>query len=410
MEINTSIPEKAEYLQKLQEKGFQIPDFVYITAGQFAKKDYEELTHFLESHKESYKIIVRSAHPMESDFKGGTFDSLETYADIAGIEYARNKIIKQAKTSKNLSILRQQKFNNAPEFDVEQMGVIVMPFLEGTTIMVKMLSNQWEFGYCKNNNHRVQSEPYITNVPHDNRLLSLSKSIQEKLGFKCEIEYIATDSGDIYVVQVKNISMIDTLDEKKDLRSIHMDGIRRIRKRHNYRERPIYIMDNRKFYIQVISQCEEFLANPSRNLDIVLKIIDEYEKELETFALNHQRFAVIGFSIQGSRELYQIANHYLDELPEFQKKLSKALSDNLYKIDYFLSEADTLLAKDRFRMNLGTHDAYGIDTVRNPIWTIFWDADRHDQVISRFTELGWKSGDTIGIEIDAQERPIVFQV
>ncbi len=410
MEIASSIPEKAGQLQKLQEKGFQIPEFVYITAEQFEKKDYEQLTHFLESHKESYKIIVRSAHPMESDFKGGTFESLETYADIAGIEYARKKIIKQAKTSKTLSILRQQKFNNAPELDVEKMGVIVMPFLEGTTIMVKMLSNEWEFGYCKNNNHKVQSEPYISNVPHDKRLLSLSKSIQETLGFRCEIEYIETESGEIYVVQVKNISMIDALDEKKDLRSIHMDGIRRIRKRHNYRERPVYIMDNRQFYTQVISQCEEFLARPSNNLDIVLQTIHAYEDELKNFALKHQRFAVIGFCIQGSKELYQTANHYLDEYPDFQKTLSKALSDNLYKIDYFLSEADTLLAKDKFRMNLGTHDAYGIDTVRNPIWTIFWDADRHEQVVSRFTELGLKSGDMIGIEIDAQERPIVFQV
>ncbi len=410
MNTNNHIPEKANLLQKLQDAGFQVPEFVYVTSEQFINKDYSRLNSFLAAHKESYKIIVRSAHPMESAFKGGTFESLETYADIAGIEYARKKIITDAKTSKNLSIRRQQHFNNAPQVDVDEMGVIVMPFFEGTTVMVKMISSRWEFGYCKNRNHKVQSEPYITNVPHDKRLLSLSESIQETLGFKCEIEYIITETGDIYIVQAKNISMVETLDEKRDLRSIRMDGIHRIRKRHNYRERPVYIMDNKQFYIQVISQCEEFIVNPSCGLDTVLESIRAYEEELEIFALRHHRFAVIGFSIREPRELYQIANHYLDDYPEDQKVLSKALSNNLYKIDYFLAEADTLLAKNRFRMNLGTHDAYGIDTVRNPMWSVFWDADRHEEIVSQFVRLGWRSGDTMAIEIDAEDRPIVFKI
>ncbi|MFP4087993.1 MAG: hypothetical protein ACLFUL_14515 [Desulfobacteraceae bacterium] len=41
----------------------------------------------------------------------------------------------------------------------------------------------------------------------------------------------------------------------------------------------------------------------------------------------------------------------------------------MYKIDYFLSEADTLIVKDKIGVNLCTHDAYGIDTVRYPYWT-----------------------------------------
>ncbi len=410
MNTDSQIPEKAELLQKLEKAGFQVPEFVYVTAEQFANQDYSVLNSFLDAHRESYKIIVRSAHPMESAFKGGTFESLETYADIAGIEYARKKIIKNAEINKSLSIRRQQQFNGAPHIDLDKMGVIVMPFFEGTTVMVKMLSNRWEFGYCKNRNHKVQNEPYITDIPHDKRLLSLSESIQNTLGFKCEIEYIITETGDIYVVQAKNISAVEILDEKREQRSIRMDGIHRIRKRHNYRERPVYIMNNKQFYIQVINQCEEFIVNPSCGLDVVLESIRAYEEELESFALRYNRFAVIGFSIREPRELYQIANHYLDDYPEDQKILSKALSDNLYKIDFFLAEADTLLAKNRFRMNLGTHDAYGIDTVRNPIWSVFWDADRHEQVVSQFIRMGWRSGDTIGIEIDTQEIPVVFQV
>ena len=65
-----------------------------------------------------FKVIARSAHPQEEYFKGGTFDSLETYADVAGIEYARNRIITFGKTAKQLSIMRQQEFNHAPEVDL----------------------------------------------------------------------------------------------------------------------------------------------------------------------------------------------------------------------------------------------------------------------------------------------------
>ena len=64
---------------------------------------------------------------MESFFKGGTFDSLETYADKEGIRYARSRIIKMAETAKRLSIQRQQQFFGAPEIDLEDMGMVVMP-------------------------------------------------------------------------------------------------------------------------------------------------------------------------------------------------------------------------------------------------------------------------------------------
>ena len=43
---------------------------------------------------------------------------------------------------------------------------------------------------------------------------------------------------------------------------------------------------------------------------------------------------------------FQKASHCLDELPEYQARLTQVLLDNQYQIDYFLSEADTILAKD----------------------------------------------------------------
>ncbi len=408
--MKNKIPEKARLLEKLRKNGFNVPDFIYVPADQFNSKDFTQLDLFLDKHRESYKVIARSAHPLESEYKGGTFDSLETYADIGGIKYARNRMIKIAETSKRLSIQRQQMFNHAPQIDMNGMGVIVMPFVNGSSVMAKMIGNHWEFGYCRDRTRKVQSEPYITNVPHDRRLLKLSIDIQKTLGFRCEIEYIISTEGDIHVVQAKDISSIEMLEEKESERSIKLDGIRRIRKRRNYRERPVYVMNNKAFYINIISQCEDLLKKgkgPKLDINDIISTIKAYETELDSFALRHQRFAVLGFSIQDSSELYQIASHYLEEFPEFQETLSKALHNNLYKIDIFLAEADTLIAKDKFRINLCSHDAYGIDTVRNPLWSAYWRIDRHDEVVKEFLRLGFKTGDTIGIDIDAEGRPII---
>jgi hypothetical protein len=408
--MKNQIPEKASLLEKLRKHGFNVPDFIYVPADKFNDEDFKHLDLFLDKHRESYKVIARSAHPQESEYIGGTFDSIVTYADIGGIRYARNRMIKIAKTSKRLSIQRQQKFSHAPEIDINEMGIVIMPFIDGSSVMAKMIVNDWEFGYCRNRSHKVQTEPRITKVPHDQRLLNLSKDIQKALGFRCEIEYIIAKDGEIHVVQAKDISNIETLEEKENHYSIRLDGIRRIRKRRNYRERPVYVMDNKAFYINIISQCEDLLPNSKGSIpDIndLIASIRAYEKELESFALRHQRFAVLGFSIQDSGELYQIANHYLEESPKLQKDLSKALHGNLYKIDIFLAEADTLIAKDKFRINLCSHDAYGIDTVRNPLWSAYWNVARHDQVVKEFLRLGFKTGDTIGIDIDADERPII---
>ena len=411
--MQRSIPEKARLLEILKKGKFNTPDFIYVSADDFTKENFDKLSVFLDRHRESFKVITRSAHPQEDFFKSGTFDSLETYADLSGIQYARKKIITLAKTSKRLSILRQQEFNNAPELDIDKMGVIVMPFIAGSSVMAKMLGDHWEFGYCRDRSHKVQREPYITATPHDRRLVQLSKDIQHHIGHRCEIEYIISPEGEIHVVQAKDISHIETLAQKESERSITLDGIRRVRIRRNYRERPIYVMDNKLFYLTIIGKCEEIMhgwGESKTTLDDILQVIDAYQAELENFSLRHQRFAILGLSIQEPEELYQIASHYLDEMPQLQARISKALHSNLYFIDYFLFEADTLLAKDRFRVNLCSHDAYGIDTVRNPLWSVYWHMDRHDRIIKEFQRLGFKTGDTIGLEIDPQGKPTVYRL
>lgn len=411
--MQSTLPEKARLLEQLKEGKFDVPDFVYVPAIDFNHENFGALKNFLGNHRESYKVIARSAHPLEEFFKPGTFDSLETYADLEGIKYARKRIVSLAKTAHRLKVLRQQRFNKAPEIDLDDMGVIVMPFIEGTSVMAKMLGKTWEFGYSRDRIHKVQSEPYITSTPCDSQLLQVSGDIQKYLGFACEIEYIISADGEIHVVQAKDISHIETLEQKESERSIKLDGVRRTRKRRNYRERPIYVMDNKAFYMSIIDRCEDMVhgcEGPPPRIEDILDMIASYEEELEDFALRHQRFAVLGLSIRIPEALSQIANHYLDETPELQKELSRALHDNIYKRDYFLSEADTLIAKDILRLNLRSHDAYGIDTVRNPLWNVYWYAERHEQIVKEFNRLGFKTGDTISIDIGSEERPTVYRL
>ena len=411
--MESLIPEKARLLDLLRKGNFNVPEFIYVPARDFEMDKFEGLERFLRDHQENYKVIVRSGHPFEQYYKGGTFDSLETYADVGGIVYARKRIIKSAHTAHRLSLLRQQRFKAAPDIDLDEMGVIVMPFIYGVNVMAKQLGDHWEFGYCRLRDANVESDPYITSTPHDIRLLEVSGAIQKFLGFHCEIEYIISEDGEIFVVQAKDISQIDTLEMKEEERTIKLDGIRRIRKRRNYRERPIFVMDNISFFLNIISMCEDLawgIEDPRPALEDISRFIADYEAALESVALRHERFGVLGFSIQIPEDLFQIANHYLDDLPDHQKQLSKMLHNNLYKRDYFIAEADTLIAKDKIRFNLGTHNSYGIDTVRNPLWSVYWYVKRHDEIVREIKRIGFKTGDFVGIDIDTDGKPTIYRL
>lgn len=411
--MNMHQPEKVRLLEILASAGMNVPPFIYLKPEDFKEENFGDLEAFLDAHCDGFKVIARSAHIAEEEFKSGTFDSFSTYADVGGIKYARKKMIRKASTSKRLSIQRQQHFNNAPKVDLEQMGVMVMPFIEGTAIMAKMIGQHWEFGYCRDRSRKIQREPYITKIPHDRRLVQASKKIQETLGFRCEIEYIVSSEGEVFVVQAKDISHIETLEQKESERSIKLDGIRRIRLRRSYRERPLYVLDNRTFYLNLISKCEDIVLGcqgPQPEIEDLITTVKAYEAEMEQFALRHHRYAVLGLSIQEADDLYQIASHYLDETPEVQSKLSKALHDNIYHVDMFLAEADTLIAKDKVRINLGSHDAYGIDTVRTPLWSVYWQVEKHEVMIEEFRRLGFKTGDTVGIDIDSDEKPTIYRL
>lgn len=404
------VPEKARVLDTLKRGGFNVPDFIYVPAADLRAENFDALQEFLATHRGSFKIIARSAHPQEEFYKGGTFDSLETYADVGGVVYAWKRMIKFAGTAKRLSIQRQQKFNRAPQINPDEMGVIVMPFINGSNVMAKIIGGTWEYGYCRDRVHKIKSDPYITQTPHDRRLHDLSREIQEHLGFRCEIEYIISEDSEIYVVQAKDISRVEVLEQKESERSIPLDGIRRIRMRRNYRERPIYVMDNAAFYLTIVGLCEDIVnaCQPlETGLEEIRKLIRDYEAKLEAFALRHERFAVLGLFIEVPEDLYQVANHYLDDSPVYQKELSRLLLNNRRQIDFFLSEADTLIAKDKIRINLCGHDAYGIDSVRNPLWSVYWEIERHDRIVQEFKRIGFKTGDFVCIDIDANDKPTV---
>lgn len=419
-ETEASIPEKPGLLARLKETGFHVPAFIYLPAEDFQNENFDALKCFFDDCCDMFKVIARSAHPQEKFYKGGTFDSLETYADVAGIVYARKRMIKSIQTRKRLTIARQQQFNHAPPLDLEEMGVMVMPYVDGFNVMAKMIGSHWEFGYSGDRSHKVLAEPYITQTPHDRKLLDLSREIQNFLGFRCEIEYIVSEDGTLHVVQAKDISHVEMPEQREDAANIKLDGVRRVRRRHNYRERPIFVMDNISLYLHIISMCEDLVAaadetdaspddapdhGPARTIDAILDYISTFERNMESFALRHERFGLLGISIQVPADLYQIANHYLDDMPDLQKRLCQTLRENLYKIDYFMSEADTLIAKSRIRVNIGTHDAYGIDTVRNPLWSVYWHVDRHEAVVRRLRKIGFRTGDTVSIEIDPDEKP-----
>ena len=43
----------------------------------------------------------------------------------------------------------------------EEMGLLIMPFIDGTSVMAKMIGDEWEFGYSGDRIHKVQSDPFI---------------------------------------------------------------------------------------------------------------------------------------------------------------------------------------------------------------------------------------------------------
>lgn len=327
------IPEKPRLLRILKDAGFDVPDFLFMSGEDFDQGNFNNLKDFLDHSCSSFKVIVHSAHPLEDRFKVGTFDSLETNCDVNGILYARNRFTKFSRNAKRLNILRQQRFKGAPQIEIDQMGIVVMQYIEGLQVMAKKLEDQWEFGISGYAKEGGQVESFITRRHPDERLMDLSETIQSQLGFRCEIEYILDHDGLIHVVQASDISLIELFEQNRFEQTLRPYGIRRLRKRCNYRERVIYVMDNPCIYERTMALSLELLHEQGRveeKFGEILKVIEEYEQELEQFSLKYQHYVVLALKIRIPDELFHKASHCLDELPEYQARLTQVLLNNQY--------------------------------------------------------------------------------
>jgi hypothetical protein len=413
-------PDKVAFLEKLQSGGFNIPDFIYLSSEALENDCQKAITSFLGSLNGAACVIVRSAHPLEAHFKGGTFDSFESTADLDGIRLAFRKIVRSCRTSKRLAIRRQQVFEGAPPLDPDDMGILIMPYVDGRSVMAKTVGTNWEFGYARQSDNLIFRDPYLTSTPHDTQLYILSERIRRFLGFRCEIEYILSGDGQLFIVQARDISGAPTIEEapvsptgRRGGGRVRFDGVLRVRGLCNHRIRPVFIMNNRGFSLEIIDACSRSRCSGGSGDDgltqRILEIIDRFDQQLEMFSLSHPRYAVLGTDIH-LLELFHFIHHFFEKATHARQQIEGALRKTQYSVESFLAEADTLIAKHKTRFNLCTHNAYGISSVSNPLWTVFWNEDRSESILNDIELLGIQTGDIIEIEIEASGIPVLYRV
>jgi hypothetical protein len=44
------------------------------------------------------------------------------------------------------------------------------------------------------------------------------------------------------------------------------------------------------------------------------------------------------------------------------------------------------------------------------MWTAYWHIKRHDRMVREFKRVGFKTDDTVGIDINADEKPVIFRL
>ena len=56
--MEAMIPEKAALLKRLEKGGFNVPEFIYVSAVDFKNENFKALETFLDRHRESFKVIA----------------------------------------------------------------------------------------------------------------------------------------------------------------------------------------------------------------------------------------------------------------------------------------------------------------------------------------------------------------
>ncbi len=410
-------PDKVEMLQNLQAAGFDVPGFVYLPAERLARGDTDALAGFLQGRPQTARLLVRSAHPEEAAFKGGTFDSFLATPDLDGVRLAWRRMVRSCRTAKRLSIRRQQVFWGAPSIDPEEMGALVMPFIEGPCIMAKALNGRWEFGVSP---QEGAGEPYLTTTAADEDLLAQCRSVRDSLGVSCEIEWVrSAKDGRLYLVQARDISRLPTAPPVEEgplpcsaRDGLVMDGLRRVRDDGRRRQRPVFVMDSR----ELLSALDAAFRDPAESgdrgagaTDAALSAIHSFEGAMERFALSHERYAVLAVAVH-LPDLYGFPERLPAAGPGCRKALGKALRGCQYAIERFLAEADTLVAQEGTSFHPCTHAVFGISSVSHPLWSVSWKADRRGDILDALHRLGVRTGRRIEIALNSSGLPELYSV
>ncbi len=168
-----TIPEKVSSLEILAAAGLPTPKHrLYLDASCFEPGNENNLLDKISAFAEIPRIIVRSAHEMESKFSGGAFCSEETnnvhsfYPD-SRIRAARSIIIEKSKPANSPRVRRDIHQRNIENFNPENMGVYlneVVPSIRQITV-VPLDNGQISLRYFNNDEIRIEDIDPKNNPP-----------------------------------------------------------------------------------------------------------------------------------------------------------------------------------------------------------------------------------------------------
>jgi len=239
-EPGSKTPEKVSGLEKLAANKFKVPKYrKYFSAEQCAKGLTPELRKELrkelvkilaEQHQE---LIVRSAHPQESEFSGGTFESItiklwkiengkqKTLSPeelSEAIMTARRKIVEMAKPENSLQVRRDLRHKGIKDFDPDKMGIyindLVSSRLQLTIVPLddNTLSIRFNQGNTDGQNIYTFEIPKTGTIPTE-LLIKITEKTQSK--------FFATPIGKIQLL-IKEIQRAQSLFEEPQEMEIHL--------------------------------------------------------------------------------------------------------------------------------------------------------------------------------------------
>ncbi len=157
--LSSSLPEKVAGVERLAELGFPVPEYrCSVTAEHFeSETPPPEFIPFLKSLRKKarsqtpkFYILVRSAHPEEKEFKGGTFQTGRLHIrkswsviDIwAAVRKSRAYLVREASSVKPAAhLLVRNPDYDVDSFDPEDMGVYINDEVPGEMVLVTPKAN-----------------------------------------------------------------------------------------------------------------------------------------------------------------------------------------------------------------------------------------------------------------------------